>query len=103
MSEKTFRSRIMQKCDTELNWKKAVNFIPKKGEIIIYEAGPTEETTDGQILTTDYVRIKIGDGETKVNNLSFFSTSTAELEDRIQALENIIASFVSAEEGTFGG
>ena len=53
-----------------------MNFIPKKGEIIIYEAGPTEEIVDEQgnvkVLTTDYVRVKIGDGENNVNDLPFF-------------------------------
>ena len=53
-------TRIQLKHDTETNWNKAVNFIPKAGEMIIYDA-------DG----TNSVRIKIGDGITVVNNLPF--------------------------------
>ena len=46
------------KRDTEQNWKKAKNFIPKKDEVIIY---------DCEFIT----KIKIGDGVTKINDLSF--------------------------------
>ena len=53
-------TRIQLKHDTETNWNKAVNFIPKAGEMIIYDA-------DG----TNPVRIKIGDGITGVNSLPF--------------------------------
>lgn len=54
-------SRSQQKIDTEANWLKAVNFTPLKGEIIIYSKDDNY----------DYDRIKIGDGETKVNDLKF--------------------------------
>lgn len=53
-------TRIQLKHDTETNWNKAVNFIPKAGEMIIYDAD-----------STNPVRIKIGDGITVVNNLPF--------------------------------
>jgi hypothetical protein len=36
MAEKYINSRIQQKKDIEANWNKAINFIPKNGEIIIY-------------------------------------------------------------------
>ena len=61
MAEKQFNGRIIQKHDSEANWKKATNFIPKAGEIIIYD---TDETHY-------YCRIKIGDGSTLINNLPF--------------------------------
>lgn len=57
-SHKTFQGRIVQKHDTEANWKKATNFVPLKGEIIIYD---------------DLKKIKIGDGTTKVGDLIFIS------------------------------
>ena len=60
MSTKTINTRVINKHDVEANWNKAVNFIPKAGEMIIYDA-------DG----TNPVRIKIGDGITVVNNLPF--------------------------------
>ena len=37
MANKTFQGRIVQKHDTEANWKKAINFVPLKGEIIVYD------------------------------------------------------------------
>ena len=60
-TEKTISARMQMKTDTALNWSKAINFIPKKGEIIIYEA----DSDYG------YERMKIGDGSTKVNDLPF--------------------------------
>ena len=60
-TEKTINARMQMKTDTALNWSKAINFIPKKGEIIIYEA----DSDYG------YERMKIGDGSTKVNDLPF--------------------------------
>lgn len=56
MANKTFQGRIVQKHDTKANWDKAINFIPLKGEIIIYD---------------DLNKIKIGDGSTKINDLKF--------------------------------
>lgn len=56
MANKTFQSRIVQKHDTQANWEKATNFIPLKGEIIVYD---------------DINKIKIGDGTTKINDLKF--------------------------------
>ena len=46
------------KRDTEENWLKANNFIPKENEVIIYDCA-------------NATKIKIGDGITKVNNLKF--------------------------------
>lgn len=60
MSDKTLNTRIRQKIDTEANWKKAVNFVPLKGEIIVY---------------SDLNRIKVGDGVTKVGSLPFLADS----------------------------
>lgn len=61
MAEKNIKSRIVHKHDTETNWAKATGFIPKQGEIIVYDIDDTY----------DYERIKIGDGVTNVNSLSF--------------------------------
>ena len=58
MANKTFQGRIVQKHDTEANWGKATNFIPLKGEIIVYD---------------DLNKIKIGDGVTKVGDLAFIN------------------------------
>ena len=60
MSEKKFNSRIINKHDTEENWNKS-SFIPKQGEVIIYDIDSTY----------NYERIKIGDGANNVNDLPF--------------------------------
>ena len=62
MANKNFNTRIINKHDTEENWSKA-NFIPKQGELIIYDIDSTH----------DIERFKIGDGTTTVNNLPFRS------------------------------
>ena len=58
-NEKNINSRIQHKHDVEVNWLKATNFIPKIGEIIIYD--PDENYS--------FSRVKVGDGVTNVNNL----------------------------------
>lgn len=60
-TDKIISSRIQQKHDIEANWEKAINFIPKVGEIIVYDPD------DSHV----YSRIKIGDGVTSINNLKF--------------------------------
>lgn len=66
MAEKTLNTRIVHKHDAEANWLNAINFTPKKGEIIIYDADENY----------DYQRIKIGDGITLVSDLPFFIEET---------------------------
>lgn len=61
MSEKTLKSRIVNKHDTEAKWKSASTFVPKQGEIIIYDKDSTHT----------YERFKIGDGVTTIGNLPF--------------------------------
>lgn len=60
-NNKQINTRIQHKHDTESNWIKALNFIPKAGEIIVYD--PDDNY--------DYARIKIGDGLTLINELKF--------------------------------
>lgn len=67
MSEKTFNTRIVHKHDTAENWAKATNFIPKAGELIIYDPDETNE----------YARVKIGDGEKTVGDLPFIDEPKA--------------------------
>ena len=61
MAEKSLQARIQNKCDLTANWEKATNFIPKKGEIIIYSDGGG----------TGIPKMKVGDGTTKVGSLKF--------------------------------
>lgn len=61
MAEKSLQARIQNKCDTTANWAKATNFVPKKGEIIVYSDGGG----------TGIPKMKVGDGATKVGSLKF--------------------------------
>lgn len=86
--EKNVKTRIQHKHDTEANWSKATGFIPKIGELIVYDA-------DG---TYSYPRFKVGDGTTSVVNLAFaneqvLSTQVIHSENKLQ-LSNIIDSYI---------
>ena len=78
--EKNTNARIQHKHDIEANWSKATNFIPKAGELVIYDAD--ENYT--------YARIKIGDGVTAINDLSFIDETKADKEN---------VAFISEEDG----
>ena len=65
MTEKQIKSRTTHKHDVEVNWKKATNFIPLAGEIIVYDTDDTHSQ----------IRLKMGDGETKVNDLPFYTNN----------------------------
>lgn len=64
--EKNMNARIQHKHDIEANWNKALNFIPKIGEIIVYDIDEN----------CDYSRLKVGDGVTKVGDLEFVKASS---------------------------
>lgn len=64
MAEKNFNTRMQQKIDTTENWDKAINFVPKKGEIIVYSDGGG----------TGVPKMKVGDGTTKVGSLKFIES-----------------------------
>ena len=59
------------KKDTLENWNKAKNFIPKENEIIIYTG----------------IGMKIGDGETKVNDLPFVNQNSYSVEEDMLIIE----------------
>lgn len=61
MAEKSLNTRIQLKHDTETNWDKATSFIPKLGEVIVYDVDDNY----------DFPRMKVGDGETVVTELPF--------------------------------
>ena len=83
-TEKKINSRTQQKHDVAANWAKATNFIPKKGEIIIYDA---EYSASGE--ETQAVRFKIGDGSKTVNNLPF---AVIDYSSDIETLEQKVAN-----------
>ena len=71
MAEKNLNARIVHKHDIEANWLKATSFIPKQGEIIVYDID----------ANYNHERLKIGDGETNVNDLPFYACSWNDLTD----------------------
>ena len=71
MAEKEFNTRIVHKHDIQANWEKAVGFIPKQGELIVYDVDENY----------DYQRIKIGDGVKNVNVLPFYNDGFVTEED----------------------
>ena len=61
MATKSFNTRIINKHDIAKNWELAVNFVPEKGELIVYDIDENYS----------YERFKIGDGVKNVNALPF--------------------------------
>lgn len=81
MADKSFNVRVINKHDTETNWLKATNFIPKQGEIIVYDKDSNYS----------YERFKIGDGATNVNSLPFATDHIEDLIDtEIAAVTDLI-------------
>lgn len=76
MAENVLKARQVQKHDTEANWITAGTngFIPKKGEIIIYDKDSTHTT----------IRIKIGDGSSNISSLPFLLDGYA-TEDQVES------------------
>ena len=78
MSEKIFNTRLQQKYDLISEWVKVEdNFIPKKGEIIVYEV-PATTKPDGTISAPQRIT-KTGDGEHTLGALSFDSALAADV------------------------
>lgn len=90
MAEKNIESRIVHKHDTESNWSKATTFIPKQGEIIIYDIDSNHS----------YERFKIGDGITKVNNLPFADANKV---DKVSGKSLSTNDYTTAEKNKLAG
>lgn len=87
MANSQIKTRIIHKHDTEANWNLATNFIPKQGEIIIYDKDSNYS----------YERFKIGDGATLVSSLPFANDA---LKAEIQTLLDGKASTSSVTQLT---
>ena len=70
-------ARIILKNGTEANWNKVIDFIPKKGEVIIYNPDNEHSTP----------RFKVGNGQQLPKDLPFVSTGVSQ-----EDLENITAA-----------
>lgn len=66
MGYNTINTRIAMKSDSEANWNLAANFVPMRGELIVYLPDTHH----------NYTRLKIGDGETSVGSLAFIDAAT---------------------------
>lgn len=80
--EKIFLTKHIQKHDIEENWLKATTFKPAKGQIIVYDKDSNH----------NYIRFKIGDEESTVNELPFCISR-----DDIQKLESKLTSNLTVE------
>lgn len=63
MAGKQLNARVITKHDKEENWNKATSFIPKLGELVVYE-------TDGMYSTP---RLKVGNGLDVIKKLPFIT------------------------------
>lgn len=85
MATEKIKSRIQLKYDTLENWNKATNFIPYEGEICVY---------------SDIPSLKVGDGETKINDLPFMGDELI-TENEIRSLfKTLIKFYVGGQEFT---
>lgn len=76
---KEIPGRLILKHDIESNWNRAVTFIPKQGEIVIYDIDDTHS----------YERFKIGDGTTLVGQLPFYlENEVTDILDKINQIAN---------------
>ena len=96
MNEKYLLSRIAQKHDIETNWNNSPDFIPMRGELIVYDID----------ANYDYERLKIGDGATPVTELPFLtdgSISNTELitVDDIDTICGSAIVYAGMDEVTF--
>ena len=87
MSDKILNTRVKQKIDTKANWGKAVNFVPLKGEIIVY---------------SDLNRIKVGDGAKKVGELPFLADNDTHQSIKTLNTNNTAAQTPSSSEAIAG-
>jgi hypothetical protein len=74
------KKQLILKHDIAANWAKAVNFIPKLDELILY---------DGILENGVYVelpRLKRGDGVTKLNELPFLNAAISDPNSEINYL-----------------
>ena len=78
MADRILSARTIQIHDTESNWLKAVSFVPRLGEIVIYDIDENHKVE----------RFKIGDGTTLVNDLPFI-------------VETSIKDFFNGKDGIF--
>ena len=75
---KQINTRIAHKHDLEVNWLNNPDFVPLLGELIIYDSevdsnGNTLALPSNRTVPYTYTRLKVGDGQTLVNDLPYFA------------------------------
>lgn len=85
MLEKTLQTRVIQKHDTETNWNRAKEFVPFKGEIIIYDIDDNY----------NYERFKLGDGITPAIDLPFYLEH--ELNNLLEKMDYLADKMLNAD------
>ena len=78
MKDSNMKARISMLHKTEYEWNLLHNFIPFSGEFIIFDKD----------LHYDYIRVKIGDGKTLLQDLPFLVDSA--LDDFVASLQNCV-------------
>ena len=71
-------TRICLKHDLEKNWSELTNFIPRAGELIIYDAETDADIPTGRNFAYTMPRFRVGDGKTKINDLPFSEGNVSE-------------------------
>lgn len=96
MADKVLNTRVQQKHDIEANWLKATNFIPKIGEVIVYD--PDENHAAA--------RVKIGDGVKTVIELAFIDEAAKTalfkeidmVDEKVEALGQLVGNVSVPEQ-----
>lgn len=78
MADRVLNARTIHTHDIESNWEKCSTFIPKQGELIVYDIDDTYS----------YQRFKIGDGVTSIANLPF-------------AVDSVLKEFLTSKDDIF--
>ena len=90
MATKSFNTRIINKHDIAKNWELAVNFVPEKGELIVYDIDENYS----------YERFKIGDGVKNVNALPFADDTKV---DKVSGKGLSTNDYTTAEKNKLSG
>ena len=112
MEPKKIRGVSIPRHDTAINWSKAINFTPKRGELIVFDAdteGTVYDITTVSINGVTYpvepstkIRFKFGDGVSNVNALPFVSNDSID-GAAIYVSETDSTSIVMNDESNIAG
>lgn len=88
---KRYGVRQQQLVDTEANWNQTDEFVPFDGELVIYKADENNQQP----------RIKIGNGETDVKSLGFFSGGEGgSIQNELETLRITDSLYLFTKDGT---